>query len=1131
MNFKKILISLFVMSAATISYAQRPVAELLFDDSVVNSGSSGGVGEIVTVSSVTPVISSGGTAGTKCLDITSAPSMGTTGGLMRFPTTSAVADDLCNLRSFTIMGWMKSSSTAGNLAGLAAFAATDAGFRLRCYSNNRLQFMIDTPDTAAQYFYSSTAANYNCTDWKFFAATYDGTKSTDNVRLYYSTAGGQLYLDSVHSYGGGTVFMSPAILYFGNVNGSGTSVFDGMLDSLRIFAGKSDASGALNEQDIAAWKEKNTLEPVSVATIDLRFEDNLVSEGRFNDIAYMRDYNGTLPQYASGGIDGGKCLDMTVATGMGTGLRGPFIGFTETYGVNDYVYNSKGVTISGWIKSSAVPQNGARLLSYIDASGRGIELYFGSAGRLSLSAGPFVYQSSVSANYTCTNWKFFAVTFDGVKTANNVNFYYGTNDGTGQVLLDSTYTTTLRQLLGDKSAVNIGNRGTVYPFDGFIDSFKMFTSKDDASGALTAAQLSGVKLDNATAITPAGVDNEFRKSDVALMRTSSALPVEGYRATRIVWNYDTHQGLIDSFAALGVAASQTHNFESTSYDGTLNYLSGKYYTNDPTMPSRTRDVEGGLVEKNSYPGQYYPSVSSQAYFDDTAGRLVDVLIPLNPYTVQYDTPSGDRHAMSLGYPVGFDNSTLNKFRDWLGVKYSPSELDSLFDIDNIAAFNYKTYLADKYGITTNAAYKSQLSSIALTPELEYYLEDNNVDVIESLRQLVNSSPRSAKISGNCGIFRTYGRVLIPHLDFFCSELPKAKVLGVLDSRDSVICGIAEALNKPYYGVNNCDVTAYLMDNSKPNYMNCLIAAVYANGGVMQTPWNIWAGGEIRYFGSWEQYGAFFAFVRDNAGWFDDHKPQSQLALLWNCDNEIDELYTIAEAVYNMNIPFDIVLLGDRYPYSHIDVDAVAADYGQVLLASNINSFSAANQATVTELASKISVAANTSQISLAKDWIKTTGQSIPATWILPRKDKTQIDSDIAVHILNRSYSSATDQLNLAGMNIELHADIFDGLVVKEVQWAGPQTPQTELVFTQTAEGIAIDIPKTPIWSVLNISVYSPADINTDDIVDLEDFAMFADSWNGCFNNPACENSDADLDNDGLVTVDDLYIFADLWLEI
>ncbi len=1129
MNFKNLII-LAVMSAAITSFAQRPVVELIFDDSVVNYGYSGGVGEIVSVNSVTPVVSPGGMDGTKCLDITSAPSMGSTGGYVRFPTTSAVADGLSNLRSFTITGWMKSSAALSNLAGLASFATADSGFRLRGYSNNRLQFMIDTPDTVAQYFYSSTAANYGCTEWKFFAAVYDGTKSTDNVKLYYAAAGGQLYLDSVHSYGGGTLFMSPAILYIGNVNGSGTSVFDGLLDSVRVFGSKSDASGALDMQQIADWKDKNTLEPVSVATIDMRFEDNTVIEGRFNDIAFIRDYNGTLPQFSAGGIDGGKCLDLTVATGMGTGFRGPFLGFTETYGVNDYIYNSKGVTISGWLKTPVVPQNGARLFSHLDGSGRGIELYFGSAGRLSLSAGPFVFQSSAAANYTCGDWTFFAVTFDGVKTANNVNFYYGLNDGTGQVFLDSTYTTTLRQLLGDKAAVNIGNRGTILPFDGLMDSFKVFTSKDDAAGALTAAMISEVKTDNATGITPPGIDNKFRKSDVAIMRTSSALPTDGYRATRIVWNYSYHNGLIDSFAALGVAASQTHNFESTSYDGTLNYLSGKYYTNDSTMPSRTRDIEGGLVEKNGYPAQYYPSVSSQAYFDDTAGRLVDVLIPLNPYNIQYDTPSGDRHAMSLGYPVGFDASTLEGFRNYLAGKYSASQLSGLFDIANISTFNYKRYLADKFGITTNAAYKSQLSSIALTPELEYYLEDNNVVVIDALRQLVNSSPRNAKISGNCGLFRRYGRVLMPYLDFFNSELPKAKVLGVLDSRDSVVCSIAEAYDKPYYGVNNCDVTAYLMNNLKPNYMNCLIAAVYANGGVMQTPWNIWAGGELRYFGSWEQYGAFFAFVRDNAAWFDDYKPKSQLAILWNCDNEIDELYTIAQTVYNMNIPFDVLLLGDRYPYSRIDVDAVAAKYQQVVLGSSINTFSASNQATVNELASKISVAAGAAQISLAEDWIQTAGQSIPTTWILPRRHTEAAGSDIVVHVLNRSYSSSTDLVNLAGMNIGLHKDVFNGLAVKGVAWAGPQTPQTELVFTQTSGGISVDIPKTPIWSILKISVYSPADINTDGVVDLYDFAVFAKSWSDCYGNSSCTDAGADFNNDGAVDIDDLYMFVSLWID-
>ncbi len=47
------------------------------------------------------------------------------------------------------------------------------------------------------------------------------------------------------------------------------------------------------------------------------------------------------------------------------------------------------------------------------------------------------------------------------------------------------------------------------------------------------------------------------------------------------------------------------------------------------------------------------------------------------------------------YGGSFDDYSLAAFRDYLAVKYSPEELSSLFEIDNIATFDFREYLIEK----------------------------------------------------------------------------------------------------------------------------------------------------------------------------------------------------------------------------------------------------------------------------------------------------------------------------------------------------------------------------------------------------------------------------------------------------
>jgi hypothetical protein len=114
------------------------------------------------------------------------------------------------------------------------------GFGLNVLSNNfELVLHVNTKMKATRYKITPGA-------WTFVAVTYDGTKSTDNMRVYASTDGYNLVLVKTLTHNQG------AITAGGDVVKSGTSFSTGLFDSLRLYGSETDDSGVLSADEIKA---------------------------------------------------------------------------------------------------------------------------------------------------------------------------------------------------------------------------------------------------------------------------------------------------------------------------------------------------------------------------------------------------------------------------------------------------------------------------------------------------------------------------------------------------------------------------------------------------------------------------------------------------------------------------------------------------------------------------------------------------------------------------------------------------------------------------------------------------------------------------------------------------------------
>jgi hypothetical protein len=183
--------------------------------------------------------------------------------------------------------------------------------------------------------------------------------------------------------------------------------------------------------------------------------------------------------------------------------------------------NLESFTITGWFNTGkdAEIQSGTRLVDFTGGGGSaGFELWSSASGALTLNVnGSASSSSSGGGTFGTKNaWVFYAVTYDGTASTNNLKFYAGTTGSSPT--LQSTF--TLNQgTVGSVASepLTIGNnyyknRG----FDGYLDNTTIFGSKTDASGVLDLTAIEGVYDNNMANIPEPGIASLFALGGMTL---------------------------------------------------------------------------------------------------------------------------------------------------------------------------------------------------------------------------------------------------------------------------------------------------------------------------------------------------------------------------------------------------------------------------------------------------------------------------------------------------------------------------------------------------------------------------------------------------------------------------------------
>ncbi len=415
------------------------------------------------------------------------------------------------LEQFTICGWFKADSpviSSGTtiLTRVANGGTAGPGYiRIVFDSFGRTRLIVNAVAEDQWHWFATEDT------WTFFAVTYDGSASVDNVTWYYGTDTNPSYLQDGHtavfgSLDGGTLASSDQPLVIGDDGTTGVHTFDGSMDEIRIF------NQVLTAQQVEEARQLiNAPQPSDPLYEIVPIPEPLVyipGEGTYenlgsasgNDISVLSGYDEatdtlTGPGFASGIL--GQCIDLS--------MRNSHLDFEGNGGIRYEDNNDpnapmkaalnglRSFTVCGWIKvDEGKFGNGSTLFFFQRRDGQPYEYKMrfmtDTFGR------PRSVLNHVWGPWTPyewwgilpeDGWHFKAYTYNADDFGQEEKWYYATPT------LNGTLRTPRSQPAG--LLENSNEPIMLFPsFDGFADEVYLFGSKTDSSGALSLEQIQAI---------------------------------------------------------------------------------------------------------------------------------------------------------------------------------------------------------------------------------------------------------------------------------------------------------------------------------------------------------------------------------------------------------------------------------------------------------------------------------------------------------------------------------------------------------------------------------------------------------------------------------------------------------------
>jgi hypothetical protein len=550
--------------------------------------------------------------------------------------------------------------------------------------------------------------------------------------------------------------------------------------------------------------------------------------------------------------------------------------------------------------------------------------------------------------------------------------------------------------------------------------------------------------------------------------------IKRFMVTDDKWTYLTDQTQISNIVRQGV-----------SFQGSLN-------TNLGTNEGRAKYFDGTpIVAPWMTWGATWGSVHDPVYYQlalNTGKQIIDA----GASAIQFDDWAGGVAASNFG--GDFCDACMEQFTDFLDENYSDQQLLA-WGITDIEAFNYKTYLQTQFNISTNAEYAAIKAQSPLNGAFSDFHFGATVDFHQRLHNdLQVYAGRPIEYSNNAPFIQN----------------PAASTHFLHDLFSYGMGESAEAVLTIDNIVTNGTFTTGL---GKPHIISPLpqsvegirhaITAAYSTGQYVLIPWDVWLHGSTRYFGTVEQYGDLYHFIRQYPYLFDGYEVPAKAGILAKWDEvNFGSLRNLSMTLFNSGIPFkDIVVNPDRPKY---ELQASQLSGLDALIAfTPVSQFSSSEQQMIAN--SGIPVVSvqdvNSGSWLSDKQSVAVSGANELYATVRTMED---VNAPKVIHVLNRNEASVQN----AVVTIT-DADFFGGTGIEATLYRPGHNPMT-LAITGAGNGKhSITIPELKEWGIVRIHQSS--------VASTEPFAIPV-PWSGInIGNPVKEGASIVTDDEFTIT--------------
>lgn len=491
-------------------------------------------------------------------------------------------------------------------------------------------------------------------------------------------------------------------------------------------------------------------------------------------------------------------------------------------------------------------------------------------------------------------WNFVAVTFD--RTTGEAGCYHGLAGGE---LRHVSAWDGLPAPDASSGIVQIGNLGNIRPFHGVIDSLRAFDRVLD-DGEIHAVFTSGAAgprrglrecVQNVRARSAT-----FSFGDVCLSsrgkRPTSIETIEAFGANRLMWAYPADSEFI---AACKRAGCET-------YQGAINSIPGTDETDAHALDLDGKPVVAPWMVAFNREKPWYWGCNNRPRFMELSAARAAALLTAGADWIQFDDWGLVVSAAGWGGAC-FCDDCMAAFRVYVEQDLSEDRRREL-GMEDVQPFDYRSYLAERHGVRDAQSYKAKKRVLPTTAVFEDFQRESVRTFFVDLRKRLNAEAgRVVPLSINSTFYRPSQRSnYIPDLvDFLQGETWEMELADL-----ALAAKTAEGLG------------TWQVFVPKPRDLAIArraVAASYALGQLMLVPWDMYMGSDAtgirpRYYGTVEQYGDLFHFVRDYPQLFDGCESVATAGVIVDLDRyDGARVAGVCRRLFDAQVPFTFLPVG------------------------------------------------------------------------------------------------------------------------------------------------------------------------------------------------------------------------------